>query len=80
LAVEGVQPSIPQNPTAINHADLLPKGPNANQHLAAANGLDNINVKPLVKHVLSKESQELFANSVGPRHPPADHIPLDIYC
>jgi transcription initiation factor TFIID subunit 6 len=61
LAVEGVQPSIPQNPTATNHADLLPKGPNANPHLAAANGLDNVNVKPLVKHVLSKESQELFA-------------------
>lgn len=61
LAVEGVQPSIPQNPTNINHADLLPKGPNANQHLAAANGLDNVSVKPLVKHVLSKESQELFA-------------------
>ncbi|KAF2734362.1 TAF-domain-containing protein [Polyplosphaeria fusca] len=61
LAVEGVQPSIPQNPTASNHADLLPKGPNANPHLAAANGLDNVNVKPLVKHVLSKESQELFA-------------------
>ncbi|KAF2742192.1 TAF-domain-containing protein, partial [Sporormia fimetaria CBS 119925] len=61
LAVEGVQPSIPQNPTAINHADLLPKGANANPHLAAANGLDNVNVKPLVKHVLSKESQELFA-------------------
>ncbi|KAF2702837.1 TAF-domain-containing protein [Pleomassaria siparia CBS 279.74] len=61
LAVEGVQPSIPQNPTAINHAELLPKGPNANPHLAAANGLDNITVKPLVKHVLSKESQELFA-------------------
>jgi transcription initiation factor TFIID subunit 6 len=58
--VEGVQPSIPQNPTA-NSADLLPKGPNANPHLAAANGLDNVNVKPLVKHVLSKESQELFA-------------------
>ncbi|KAF2021333.1 TAF-domain-containing protein [Aaosphaeria arxii CBS 175.79] len=61
LAVEGVQPSIPQNPTTVNHADLLPKGPNANQHLAAANGLDNVSVKPLVKHVLSKESQELFA-------------------
>jgi transcription initiation factor TFIID subunit 6 len=40
---------------------LLPKGPNANPHLAAVNGLDNVNVKPLVKHVLSKESQELFA-------------------
>jgi transcription initiation factor TFIID subunit 6 len=40
---------------------LLPKGSNANSHLAAANGLDNVNVKPLVKHVLSKESQELFA-------------------
>ncbi|KAF1962544.1 Arf-domain-containing protein [Byssothecium circinans] len=61
LAVEGVQPSIPQNPTASNHADLLPKGPNANPHIAAANGLDNVSVKPLVKHVLSKESQELFA-------------------
>ncbi|KAF2280004.1 TAF-domain-containing protein [Westerdykella ornata] len=60
LAVEGVQPSIPQNPSAINHADLLPKGPNANPYLAAANGLDNVNIKPLVKHVLSKESQELF--------------------
>lgn len=59
--MEGVQPSIPQNPTASNQADLLPKGPNANPHLAAANGLDNVNVKPLVKHVLSKESQELFA-------------------
>ncbi|CAI6295080.1 unnamed protein product [Periconia digitata] len=61
LAVEGVQPSIPQNPTASNHADMLPKGPNANPHIAAANGLDNVSVKPLVKHVLSKESQELFA-------------------
>ncbi|KAF2203941.1 Arf-domain-containing protein [Delitschia confertaspora ATCC 74209] len=59
LAVEGVQPSIPQNPTTINQGDLLPKGPNANPHLAAANGLDNV-TKPLVKHVLSKESQELF--------------------
>lgn len=60
LAVEGVQPSIPQNPTASNQADLLPKGPNANPHIAAANGLET-SVKPLVKHVLSKESQELFA-------------------
>lgn len=65
LAVEGVQPSIPQNPTAINQGDLLPKGTNTNPHLAAANGLDNVNVKPLVKHVLSKESQELFAKLSG---------------
>ncbi|KZM19930.1 histone H4-like TAF Taf6, SAGA complex subunit [Ascochyta rabiei] len=65
LAVEGVQPSIPQNPTATNQGDLLPKGTNANPHLAAANGLDNVNVKPLVKHVLSKESQELFAKLSG---------------
>lgn len=60
LAVEGVQPSIPQNPTT-SPQDLLPKGSNANPHLAAANGLDNIALKPQVKHVLSKESQELFA-------------------
>ncbi|KAF1834119.1 TATA-binding protein-associated-factor [Decorospora gaudefroyi] len=64
LAVEGVQPSIPQNPNT-NPGDLLPKGPNANPHLAAANGLDNVNVKPLVKHVLSKESQELFNKLSG---------------
>jgi transcription initiation factor TFIID subunit 6 len=64
LAVEGVQPSIPQNPNT-NTGDLLPKGPNANPHLAAANGLDNVNVKPLVKHVLSKESQELFNKLSG---------------
>ena len=43
----------------------MPKGTNANPHLAAANGLDNVNVKPLVKHVLSKESQELFAKLSG---------------
>lgn len=43
----------------------MPKGPNANPHLAAANGLDNVNVKPLVKHVLSKESQELFNKLTG---------------
>lgn len=43
----------------------MPKGPNANPHLAAANGLDNVSVKPLVKHVLSKESQELFNKLSG---------------
>ncbi|KAF2754854.1 Arf-domain-containing protein [Pseudovirgaria hyperparasitica] len=58
LAVEGVQPSIPQNPTSADsrHQDLLPKGPGANPHLAAINGHDNITVKPLVKHVLSSEA------------------------
>ena len=62
LAVEGVQPSIPQNPT---HADqrnqeLAAKGAGANQTLAAVSGNDNVSVKPLVKHVLSKELQLYF--------------------
>lgn len=62
LAVEGVQPSIPQNPTSADsrHQDLLPKGPGANPNLAAVSGNDNVSIKPLVKHVLSKELQLYF--------------------
>lgn len=63
LAVEGVQPTIPQNPTsadAARTADLLPKGLGANPHLAATAGADNLAVKPLVKHIISKELQLYF--------------------
>lgn len=62
LAIEGVQPSIPQNPTSTDsrHQDLLPKGPNANPNLAAISGADNATVKPLVKHILSSEIQLYF--------------------
>lgn len=62
LAVEGVQPSIPQNPTTADsrNQDLVSKGPNANPNLAAMSGNDNVTVKPLVKHVLSKELQLYF--------------------
>ena len=62
LAVEGVQPSIPQNPTQAEqrHQELSAKGPGANQTLAAVSGADNVSVKPLVKHVLSKELQLYF--------------------
>ena len=61
LAVEGVQPSIPQNPTQQDqrNQDLASKGQNANT-LAAVSGNDNVQVKPLVKHVLSKELQLYF--------------------
>ena len=60
--MEGVQPSIPQNPTSADarNLELLPKGPGANPHLAAINGNDNVAVKPLVKHILSKELQLYF--------------------
>ena len=63
LAVEGVQPSIPQNPTQADQRgqELLPKGPGgANQTLAAVSGADGASVKPLVKHVLSRELQLYF--------------------
>jgi transcription initiation factor TFIID subunit 6 len=61
LAVEGVQPSIPQNPTQADqrNQDLAAKGQGANT-LAAVSGNDNVAVKPLVKHVLSKELQLYF--------------------
>jgi len=60
--VEGVQPSIPQNPTSADsrNQELVPKGSGANASLAAINGNDNVAVKPLVKHVLSKELQLYF--------------------
>ncbi|KAL9084816.1 MAG: hypothetical protein Q9165_007884 [Trypethelium subeluteriae] len=62
LAVEGVQPSIPQNPTttSTDSSSLLPRGPSANPHLAATSGADNLSVKPLVKHVISKELNLYF--------------------
>lgn len=57
LAVEGVQPSIPQNPTTAETSskELLPKGPGANPALAALAGNDNVSFRPSVKHVISKE-------------------------
>jgi transcription initiation factor TFIID subunit 6 len=57
LAVEGVQPSIPQNPTTAEAraTELVPKGPGANASLAALAGNDNVSFKPLVKHVVSNE-------------------------
>ena len=39
---------------------MVPKGPGANSNLAAMSGNDNVTVKPLVKHVLSKELQMYF--------------------
>ena len=61
LAVEGVQPSIPQNPTQIDtrSLELSAKGPGTT--LAAVSGNDNLTVKPLIKHVLSKELQLYFS-------------------
>ncbi|KAJ9661673.1 histone H4-like TAF Taf6, SAGA complex subunit [Neophaeococcomyces mojaviensis] len=62
LAVEGVQPTIPQNPTSneSRNLELLPKGPNTNPALAAMANADNTTTKPQVKHILSKELQLYF--------------------
>ncbi|KAF1813939.1 transcription initiation factor TFIID subunit D5 [Eremomyces bilateralis CBS 781.70] len=61
LAVEGVQPSIPQNPSTADgrHQELLPKG-QANPTLATLSGADNLSFRPPVKHILSKELQLYF--------------------
>lgn len=40
--------------------ELTSKGPNANANLAAMSGNDNVAVKPMVKHILSKELQLYF--------------------
>jgi len=57
LAIEGVQPAIPQNPTTseARAQELLPKGPGVNPALAALAGHDSVAQRPSVKHILSKE-------------------------
>lgn len=67
LAVEGVQPTIPQNPLpAQGAAETASRGPGAaTSTLAALSGADNQGVKPQVKHVLSKELQ-LYFDRVAP--------------
>jgi transcription initiation factor TFIID subunit 6 len=57
LAIEGVQPSIPQNPTTTESRsqELLPKGPGANPALSALAGNDAAGSKPSIKHIVSKE-------------------------
>ncbi|RPB02364.1 DUF1546-domain-containing protein [Choiromyces venosus 120613-1] len=68
LAVEGVQPAIPQNPTpseAARLSETTPKGASSNTTLSAASTLnpttnETVTIKPLVKHVLSKELQLYF--------------------
>ncbi|KAI0115607.1 TATA box binding protein associated factor [Nemania sp. FL0031] len=64
LAIEGVQPTIPQNPTSTEARtqDLLPKGPGANPALAALSGHDNASFRPSVKHVISREQMLFFEN------------------
>ncbi|KAG0164232.1 hypothetical protein DFQ28_007295 [Apophysomyces sp. BC1034] len=60
LAIEGVQPAIPQNPTPSDaKAELLTKRTKSH---TVSNGIstDQVDVKPLVKHVLSKELQMYF--------------------
>ncbi|KAI7879468.1 transcription initiation factor TFIID subunit 6 [Lichtheimia hyalospora FSU 10163] len=59
LAIEGVQPAIPQNPTPGDaKADLLSK--RSKSHGGTSGLSDQVDVKPLVKHVLSKELQMYF--------------------
>lgn len=67
MAIEGVQPSIPQNPTSAEARaqELVPKGPGASQSLAALAGNDNVTFKPQVKHILSKELMLYFEKIRG---------------
>ncbi|KAH7318156.1 hypothetical protein B0I35DRAFT_353524 [Stachybotrys elegans] len=57
LAIEGVQPAIPQNPATVDSRsqDLMPKGAGANPALTALAASDSLATKPSVKHIVSKE-------------------------
>ena len=67
LAIEGVQPAIPENPTAAEIAAVNQSSSSTDAQrvqLAGANGnvagSSSIEVRPLVKHVLSRELQLYF--------------------
>ncbi|KAF8468848.1 hypothetical protein BDZ91DRAFT_721234 [Kalaharituber pfeilii] len=66
LAIEGVQPAIPQNPTPQeSRAETTSKGSLTNSSVAALGSAENATVKPLVKHILSKELQLYFEKVCG---------------
>ncbi len=68
LAIEGVQPRIPQNPSPseIKQLPTTVRGSQVSNSITAATALSNdIEVKPLVKHVLSKELQLYFDRVVS---------------
>lgn len=79
LAIEGVQPTIPQNPTpseirtippihrgsmenmlTVSGDDATVSGPSLESSKASGRDVKSLEVKPLVKHVLSKELQLYF--------------------
>lgn len=64
MAIEGVQPAIPQNPSQVEAgrqgADPTKGSTVAHSTAAVAGMQDKVTVKPLVKHILSKELQLYF--------------------
>lgn len=60
LAIEGIQPAIPQNPHLSEIKNLPPqlRGSQAQNSVAALSS--EVDVKPLVKHVISRELQLYF--------------------
>lgn len=60
LAIEGVQPSIPQNPLPSEVKSLPPQIRGSQKNHSASALSDDVEVKPLVKHVISKELQLYF--------------------
>jgi transcription initiation factor TFIID subunit 6 len=65
LAIEGVQPAILQNPTAVDFKSSEYQGSNmasggSSLSLAMAAGAEGVDTKKQVKHVLSKELQLYF--------------------
>ncbi|OMJ16759.1 Transcription initiation factor TFIID subunit 6 [Smittium culicis] len=61
LAIEGVQPNIPQNPISLNKEQNYIVGLNDDSDsIKNIKDLEQNNTAPLVKHVLSKEHQLYF--------------------
>lgn len=65
LAIEGVQPAIPQNPHAGEVRQLAPSVRGSQVTYSTAKLSQDAEVKPLVKHMISKELQLYFDRIVA---------------
>jgi transcription initiation factor TFIID subunit 6 len=75
LAIEGVQPAIPQNPHLSDVKAMPPqlRGSQTNNSVSALSS--DVDVKPLVRHVISKELQLYFDRVVAALvSPPSDDL------
>lgn len=73
LAIEGVQPAIPQNPQSSEIRAMPPQLRGSQTSNSVAAMANEAEIKPLVRHVISRELQLYFDTVVSAIMPPSDN-------